>query len=78
MAFVTGGMAGVKSALRGKVEDKINMELAKAFIQATGGSPDQVDAITQAMSFMRGKVQERKIKSIRSMKPSCFRFIFMI
>jgi hypothetical protein len=71
-------MAGVKSALRGKVEDKINMELAKAFIQATGGSPDQVDAITQAMSFMRGKVQERKIKSIRSMKPSCFRFIFMI
>jgi hypothetical protein len=63
VAFATGGMAGVKAALKSKVEDKINMELAKAFVQATGGSEDQIAAMSQAMSFMRGKVQERKIKS---------------
>ncbi|MCG9873395.1 MAG: hypothetical protein MH321_01250 [Leptospiraceae bacterium] len=63
LAYVTGGMAGIKSAIRGKIEDKINMELAKAFIQATGGSPDQVQLFSDAIGFMKGKMKERRIKA---------------
>ncbi|BDA78464.1 hypothetical protein LPTSP3_g13940 [Leptospira kobayashii] len=63
IAYISGGMAGIKASLKSKVEDQINSSLAAAFIRATGGSDDQIAMATQLVSFMRGKMQERKIKS---------------
>ncbi|BDA78461.1 hypothetical protein LPTSP3_g13910 [Leptospira kobayashii] len=63
IAYISGGMAGVKASIKGKIEDQINSGLAAAFIRATGGSDDQIAMATQLVSFMRGKMQERKIKS---------------
>ncbi|BDA77551.1 hypothetical protein LPTSP3_g04810 [Leptospira kobayashii] len=63
MAYISGGIEGIKSSIKGKVEDQINSGLAAAFIRATGGSEDQIAMASQLVSFMRGKMQERKIKS---------------
>jgi len=62
IAYISGGMAGVKGAIKGKIEDKINMDIATAFARATGADESQIGQLAQALSFMKGKVQERKIK----------------
>jgi hypothetical protein len=63
IAYISGGMAGVKGAIKNKVEDQINTGLAEAWARATGADDDQIAALTQAVSFMRGKMAEKKIKS---------------
>lgn len=63
IAYISGGMAGVKGAIKNKVEDQINSSLATAWAKASGADDDQVALLTQAVSFMRGKVAEKKIKS---------------
>ncbi len=63
IAYISGGMAGVKGAIKNKVEDQINTSLAEAWAKATGADDDQIAALTQAVSFMRGKMAEKKIKS---------------
>jgi len=63
IAYISGGMAGVKGAIKNKVEDQINSSLAEAWARASGADEDQVAMLTQAVSFMRGKVAEKKIKS---------------
>lgn len=63
LAYLTGGMAGVQAALKGKVEDKINSSLAEAFIRATGGTMEDVQRVSDAFSFVRGRIEQNKIKS---------------
>nr|WP_281282572.1 TIGR04388 family protein [Leptospira ilyithenensis] len=63
MAYISGGVAGIKASIKGKIEDQINSSLAAGFIRATGGSEDQIAMASQLISYMRGKVQEKKIKS---------------
>ncbi|WP_209452083.1 peptidoglycan DD-metalloendopeptidase family protein [Leptospira ryugenii] len=62
IAYISGGMAGVKGAIKSKVEDKINASLAEAWARASGADEDQIALLTQAVSFLRGKVAEKKIK----------------
>ncbi|WP_210413645.1 hypothetical protein, partial [Leptospira ilyithenensis] len=40
-----------------------NSSLAGAFIRATGGSEDQIAFVSDIMSFMRGKMQEKQVKA---------------
>ncbi|TGN14472.1 hypothetical protein, partial [Leptospira ilyithenensis] len=63
MAYISGGVAGIKSSIKGKIEDQINSSLAGAFIRATGGSEDQIAFVSDIMSFMRGKMQEKQVKA---------------
>ncbi|TGK87455.1 TIGR04388 family protein [Leptospira noumeaensis] len=63
LAYFTGGAAGVRASLKGKVEDHINTELAKAWITATGGSEEDLQMVSMIMDFMRGKVETKKIES---------------
>ena len=63
IAYLSGGMAGVKGAIKNKVEDTINTNIATAWARASGADESQIGLLTQALSFMKGKVQERKIKS---------------
>ncbi|MCW7481130.1 TIGR04388 family protein [Leptospira kanakyensis] len=63
LAYFTGGAAGVRASLKGKVEDHINTELAKAWITATGGSQQDLQRVSMIMDFMRGKVETKKIES---------------
>jgi len=67
IAYISGGMAGVKGAIKNKVEDQINTGLAEAWARATGADDDQIAMLSQAVSFMRGKMAEKKIKSQQSM-----------
>jgi hypothetical protein len=62
IAYISGGMAGVKGAIKNKVEDQINTSLAEAWARATGADDDQIAMLSDAISFMRGKVQEKKIR----------------
>ncbi|WP_244594371.1 hypothetical protein [Leptospira ryugenii] len=62
IAYISGGMAGVKGAIKSKVEDKINASLAEAWARASGADEDQISMLADAVSFLRGKVQEKKIK----------------
>ncbi|EMJ90322.1 peptidase, M23 domain protein [Leptospira meyeri serovar Semaranga str. Veldrot Semarang 173] len=63
LAYLTGGMAGVQAAIKGKVEDKINSSLAEAFIRATGGTMEDVQRVSDAFSFVRGRIEQNKIKA---------------
>ncbi len=62
IAYISGGMAGVKGAIKNKVEDQINSSLAEAWARASGADEDQIAMLTDAISFMRGKLQEKKIR----------------
>ncbi|TGK51718.1 TIGR04388 family protein, partial [Leptospira bouyouniensis] len=53
LAYFTGGAAGVQASIKGKIEDHINMELAKAWISATGGSEEDLQMASQLIEFMR-------------------------
>ncbi|TGL17390.1 TIGR04388 family protein [Leptospira bourretii] len=63
LAYLTGGMAGIQAAIKGKVEDKINSSLAEVFIRATGGTMEDLQRMTDAFSFVRGRVEQNKIKA---------------
>ncbi|TGL23041.1 TIGR04388 family protein [Leptospira yanagawae] len=63
MAYLSGGMAGVKAAIKNKVEDKINSSLAEAFIRATGGTMEDLQRMSDAFSFARGRIEQKKIKA---------------
>ncbi|MCW7464055.1 TIGR04388 family protein, partial [Leptospira limi] len=63
LAYLTGGMAGMQAAIKGKVEDKINSSLAEAFIRATGGSMEDLQRMSDAFSFVRGRIEQNKIKA---------------
>ncbi|MCW7461945.1 TIGR04388 family protein [Leptospira limi] len=63
IAYLTGGVAGVKASLKGKVESSINTEIAKVWIKATGGDENQIQLASMAIDFMRGRLSERKIKA---------------
>ncbi|BDA79608.1 hypothetical protein LPTSP3_g25380 [Leptospira kobayashii] len=62
MAYLSGGMAGVQAALKNKVEDKINTELAAAFIRATGGSDQEIQMLSDMVGLVRGRMQANNIK----------------
>ncbi|BDA79602.1 hypothetical protein LPTSP3_g25320 [Leptospira kobayashii] len=62
LAYISGGTAGIKSSIKGKIEDQINSSLAGAFIRATGGSEDQIAMASDIISFMRGKMQEKQVR----------------
>lgn len=61
MAYLSGGMSGVKGAIKGKIEDKINSGLAEAFIRATGGTMEDLQRMSDAFSFVRGRMEQRRI-----------------
>ena len=63
IAYITGGMGGIKAALKNKVEDAINTNLATAWMRATGADPDLVSQFSDAMSILRGRLQAQKIKA---------------
>ncbi|PJZ37760.1 hypothetical protein CH354_00370 [Leptospira levettii] len=63
LAYLTGGVAGVKASLKGKFESSINNEIAKVWIKASGGDENQIQLASMAIDFMRGRISERKIKS---------------
>ncbi|TGK97019.1 TIGR04388 family protein [Leptospira brenneri] len=66
LAYFTGGAAGMRASLKGKVESTINGELAKAWITATGGSASDIQMATMAIDFMRGRMTMDKIKSTKT------------
>lgn len=63
IAYVTGGAAGMRASLKGKIESAINSELAKAWITATGGNESDIQMASMAFDFMRGKISAKKIQS---------------
>ncbi|TGK84380.1 TIGR04388 family protein [Leptospira montravelensis] len=63
VAYLTGGAAGVKTSLTGKLESTINSEIAKAWITATGGSESDIQTASMLIDFMRGKMSAKKIQS---------------
>lgn len=63
LSYLTGGMAGVKASIKNQVESAINSELATAWIRATGGSEDDIALATQAVQFMRGRLEIKNINS---------------
>lgn len=63
IAYLTGGAAGMRASLTGKLESAINGELAKAWIQATGGRESDIQMATMAIDFMRGRMSAKKIQS---------------
>ncbi|TGK94984.1 TIGR04388 family protein, partial [Leptospira bourretii] len=63
LAYFTGGAAGVQASIRGKIEDHINTELAKAWISATGGSEEDIQMASMLIDFMKGRVEARRIES---------------
>ncbi len=63
LAYITGGMAGVNGAIKNKIEDQINTGIAEAWARASGADEDQIAMLAQAVSFMKGKMQERNIKT---------------
>lgn len=63
IAYITGGASGVKASLKGKVESAINSELAKVWVKATGGDDSQIQLVSMAFEFMRGRMSAKKISS---------------
>ncbi|MBM9590039.1 TIGR04388 family protein [Leptospira sp. 201903075] len=63
IAYLTGGAAGMRASLTGKLESAINGELAKAWIKATGGRESDIQMATMAIDFMRGRMSAKKIQS---------------
>lgn len=63
VAYFTGGAAGVKASLKGKLESTINSEMAKAWVKATGGSESDIQTASMMVDFMRGRMSAKKIQS---------------
>ncbi len=63
IAYISGGMGAVKGAIKNKIEDQINTGIATAWARATGADDDQIGMMSQVVSFMKGKIQERNIKT---------------
>ncbi|WP_281282579.1 TIGR04388 family protein [Leptospira ilyithenensis] len=63
LAYISGGTAGFNSAIKGKVEGAINSSIAGALIRATGGSEESIQLVSDAIGFMRGRMQANKIKA---------------
>ncbi|TGM80002.1 TIGR04388 family protein [Leptospira bouyouniensis] len=63
IAYLTGGLSGVKASLSAKAESAINNEIAKTWIRATGGNEQDVQTFSMAVEFMRGRLTANKIKS---------------
>jgi|GEM_PF-3357252 len=63
LAYLSGGVAGVKASLKGKVESSINTEIAKVWIKASGGSEKQIQMASMAIDFMRGRLNAKKINA---------------
>ncbi|PJZ85382.1 TIGR04388 family protein [Leptospira harrisiae] len=63
IAYFTGGASGMRASLKGKLDSAINSELAKAWINATGGSESDIQTASMVIDFMRGRRTARKIKS---------------
>ncbi|XDD47415.1 TIGR04388 family protein [Leptospira sp. WS39.C2] len=63
LAYLTGGISGVKASLNGKIESSINSELAKVWIKATGGNEEHIQMATMAIDFMRGRMSAKKINA---------------
>ncbi|TGL87871.1 TIGR04388 family protein [Leptospira congkakensis] len=65
LAYFTGGAAGVRASLKGKVESAINSELAKAWITATGGNPEDIQKVSMFFDFLRGRkeINDKKQKN---------------
>lgn len=63
VAYFTGGAAGMRASLQGKLDSAINNELARAWITATGGSESDIQTASMMIDFMRGRRSAKKIKS---------------
>ncbi|TGM01184.1 TIGR04388 family protein [Leptospira jelokensis] len=63
LAYLGGGTQGIKASMQGKIESAINSELAKVWIQASGGSEADIQKTTMAIEFMRGRLKAKKIQS---------------
>ncbi|TGM47907.1 TIGR04388 family protein [Leptospira biflexa] len=63
IAYLTGGMSGVKASLSAKAESAINSELAKTWVRATGGNEQDIQLVSMAIDFMKGRMSANKIKS---------------
>lgn len=63
LAYLGGGSKGIKASMQGKIESSINSELAKVWIQASGGSEADIQKATMAIEFMRGRLKAKKIES---------------
>lgn len=63
VAYFTGGAAGMRASLKGKLESTINNELAKAWITATGCSESDIQVASMVIDFMRGRMNAKKIRA---------------
>ncbi|MBL0956321.1 MAG: TIGR04388 family protein, partial [Leptospira sp.] len=63
LAYLSGGVAGVKASLKGKLESSINTEIAKVWIKASGGNEKQIQMASMAIDFMRGRLNAKKINA---------------
>lgn len=63
LAYLSGGVAGVKASLNGKLESSINTEIAKVWIKAAGGNDKQIQMASMAIDFMRGRLNAKKINA---------------
>lgn len=63
IAYLSGGSQGIKASMKSKIESAVNSELAKVWVEASGGNPADIQKLTMAIEFMRGRIKTKKIEA---------------